>query len=297
MVEVCSGSDRIRLELTKMAFDPDMTSTTAAALTSPAAFFAWCLHSVDQDKIPFRANYPQYFATPNSASYLWRTYDRRLSEVIELVRPGLRVLEIGCGIGSDLHWLALHGAKVTGIDVKSEWTDAAQLLTKHVCATLAPVTVDIQRINLLDLSDAQYDLIYMKDTFHHLEPRDRIVAKIASLLARGGKVVIVEPNAWNPAIQFKMFRIRGFNTIVEKIDKATGEHFIYGNERLVSGSSIARNFELHGIKGSSRLFRLLPTAFASNSLLVGLANLMEKLRLEPLLVPICIHSVYCGTKS
>jgi 2-polyprenyl-3-methyl-5-hydroxy-6-metoxy-1,4-benzoquinol methylase len=277
--------------------DTKMPYLEATALASPAAFFAWCLHSVDQDKIPFRANYPQYFAAPDSATYLWRTYDRRLFEVIKEVRLGLRVLEIGCGIGSDLHWLALHGAKVTGIDVKSEWTDAAQLLTKHVCAKLAPVTVDIKRINLLDLPHEVYDLIYMKDTFHHLEPRDKIVAKIASLLAPGGKVVIVEPNAWNPAIQFKMFRIRGFNTIVQKLDKATGEHFIYGNERLVSGASIARSFASHGVKGSSRLFRLLPTALSSNSLLVGLANLVEKLGVEPVLVPICIHSVYCGSKS
>jgi 2-polyprenyl-3-methyl-5-hydroxy-6-metoxy-1,4-benzoquinol methylase len=280
-----------------LKMDVKMPSLEAAALASPAGFFAWCLHSVDQDRIPFRANYPQYFSAPKSAAYLWRTYDRRLTEVINLVRPGLRVLEIGCGIGADLHWLALHGASVTGIDVKSEWTDAAQLLTKHVCATLAPVTVDIQRINLLDLSDKQYDLIYMKDTFHHLEPRAQIVAKIASLLAPGGKVVIVEPNAWNPAIQYKMFRIRGFKTIIEKVDKATGERFIYGNERLVSGSSIARDFALHGVRGSFRLFRLLPTALSSNSLLVRMAEVIEKSGLESLLLPICIHSVYCGTKS
>jgi len=143
----------------------------------------------------------------------------------------------------------------------------------------------------------RYDLIYMKDTFHHLEPRDRIVAKIASLLAPGGKVVIIEPNAWNPAIQYKMFLIRGFNTIIEKIDKATGEHFIYGNERLVSGGSIAQSFETYGVKGGSRLFRLVPTALASKSAVVGFANLLETLRIEPLLVPMCIHSVYCGTKT
>jgi 2-polyprenyl-3-methyl-5-hydroxy-6-metoxy-1,4-benzoquinol methylase len=272
-----------------------MNSVEQSALASPAAFFEWCLHSVDQDKIPFRANYPQYFSS--SAAYLWRAYDRRLADVVALVRPGLRVLEIGCGVGSDLHWLALRGADVTGIDVKSEWTDAARELTQHVREKIGPVSVRIERINLLDLPDAQYDLIYMKDTFHHLEPRDQIVAKIASLLAPGGKIVIVEPNAWNPAIQYKMFRIRGFRTIIDKVDKATGERFIYGNERLVTGGAIASAFARYGVKGSSRLFRLVPTALASNSLFVGVANLLEKLRIESLLVPACIHSVYSGTKS
>ncbi|MFT4276130.1 MAG: class I SAM-dependent methyltransferase [Rhodopseudomonas sp.] len=275
-----------------------MRSPEAAVLTTPAAFFEWCLRTAPDD-IPFRANYPQYYALTNSADYLWRTYDRRLSDIVALVRPELRVLEIGCGIGADLHWLALKGANVTGIDVKSEWTDAARKLTDHVRSSFGrdDLAVDIRRINLLDLPDDQYDLIYMKDTFHHLEPRDQIVAKIAALLAPGGKVVIVEPNAWNPAIQYKMFRIRGFNTIIEKTDKATGEHFIYGNERLVSGGAIASSFASHGVEGGSRLFRLIPTALASKPVLVGVANLLESLRIEPLLVPLCIHSVYCGTKT
>ena len=268
-----------------------------AILTGPGEFFYWCMHSVDQEKIPFRANYPQYFALSDSASYLWRTYDRRLSDIVKLVRPGLRVLEIGCGIGADLRWLALGGAVVTGIDVKSEWTTAARHLTHHVSEMIGPVTVDIRRINLLDLPDAQFDLIYMKDTFHHLEPREQIVGKIAALLAPGGSVVIVEPNAYNPLIQFKMFRIRGFNTIVEKIDKATGEHFIYGNERLVGGRAIVRSFSHHGIEGSSRLFRLIPTSLASRPWLVRLADLLEAAHLESLLVPLCIHSVYHGTRS
>lgn len=284
-----------KVELLPWIWDPKMNSVGKSVLSSPAAFFEWCLHSVDQEKVPFRANYPQYFSS--SAPYLWRAYDRRLSDVIALVRPGLRVLEIGCGIGSDLHWLALRGADVTGIDVKSEWTEAARQLTQHVRDKIRPVTVRIERINLLDLPSAQYDLIYMKDTFHHLEPRDQIVAKIASLLAPGGRIVIVEPNAWNPAIQYKMFRIRGFNTIIDKIDKATGERFVYGNERLVTGGAIASAFARYGIKGSTRLFRLVPTALASNSFLVKVANLLEKFRIEALLVPACIHSVYSGTKS
>lgn len=137
----------------------------------------------------------------------------------------------------------------------------------------------------------------MKDTFHHLEPREQIVGKIAALLAPGGRVVIVEPNALNPLIQFKMFRIRGFNTIVEKIDKATGEHFIYGNERLVGGHTIVRLFSRHGVEGSSRLFRLIPTSLAKRLWLVRLADLLEAAHLESLLVPACIHSVYYGTKS
>ena len=56
----------------------------------------------------------------------------------------------------------------------------------------------------------------MKDTFHHLEPREDILCKINKLLNKNGKVIIIEPNALNPMIQYQMFKIRGFKTIIEK---------------------------------------------------------------------------------
>jgi 2-polyprenyl-3-methyl-5-hydroxy-6-metoxy-1,4-benzoquinol methylase len=157
-----------------------------SATASPGKFFEWCMTHADTKDVPFRANYPQYFANAGEADYLWRSYDRRLDDIIPFARPGVRVLEIGCGIGADLHWLALAGADATGIDVKSEWITAARSLTQTVRQHFGPVKVDIRRINLLDLGDEQFDLIYMKDTFHHLEPRVDIVDKIARLLAPGG---------------------------------------------------------------------------------------------------------------
>jgi SAM-dependent methyltransferase len=263
---------------------------------TPSTFFAWCIRTTDGRGIPFRENYPQY-ASAQSSNYLWESYDKRLADIIQLNRPGLRVLEVGCGIGADLHWLALHGARAVGIDVKSEWTAAAQRLSKHVAIELAPVTVDIRRVNVLDMPfDEKFDVIYMKDTFHHLEPRPQIVAKLASLLADGGHIVIVEPNAWNPLIQLKMFRIRGLNTITEKTDTATGEKFSYGNERLVSGGTMTRLFRDVGVAGSTRLFRLVPTALAMNETVVRMARRLERHRVDALFAPACIHCVYRGQR-
>lgn len=250
----------------------------------------------DSSEVPFRRNYAQYFASAGRADYLWRSYDRRLVDIVPFARPGVRVLEIGCGIGADLHWFALRGAEATGIDVKSEWTTAAQHLTSIVRKHFGEVKVDIRRTNLLALGDEQFDLIYMKDTFHHLEPRDAIVSKIAALLAPAGRIVIVEPNAWNPMIQYKMFSIRGFRTIIEKIDTATGEHFIYGNERLVTGGQLERLFKRVAIQGRSRRFRLLPTALTSNPALVRIADAMEQSGADSILVPLAIHCVYVGNK-
>ena len=48
----------------------------------------------------------------------------------------------------------------------------------------------------LDLDGQQFDFIFMKDVFHHLEPRKQIVKKIGEILAPGGSILIIEPNFW-----------------------------------------------------------------------------------------------------
>jgi SAM-dependent methyltransferase len=267
-----------------------------AMFPTPSSFFAWCIETTANiPDIPFHANYPQYCRAQTS-TYLWETYDRRLADITALRLSGLRVLEVGCGIGADLHWLALQGARAVGIDVKSEWVAAAKALSEHVTRELAPVAVDIRRTNLLDMPESEtFDLIYMKDTFHHLEPRAEIVRKLASLLSPDGAIVIIEPNAWNVLIQLKMFRIRGFRTVVEKIDTATGERFQYGNERLVSGAALRRLFRDVGIVGSTRLLRLVPTALSENRIAVALGRKLESM--ETLLAPALVHCVYMGRRS
>lgn len=269
---------------------------TTEIIASPSKCFEWCLEHADTPAVPFRSNYPQYYTNVGTADYLWHTYNRRLADIIPLVTPGARVLEIGCGIGADLHWVALRGARATGIDVKSEWVSAARQLTEIVRKHFREVTVDVQRVNLLDIGSEQFDLIYMKDTFHHLEPRRIIVSKLSDLLAPNGRIVIIEPNGWNPFIQYKMFKIRGLRTVIEKIDAATGERFIYGNERLLAGGTLERLFRSVGIEGKSRRLRLLPTALARRPALVRVADVMERMGLDTVLAPLAIHCVYVGEK-
>lgn len=267
----------------------------------PSDVFRWALSTHGDVGAPYLAladAYRQYaHAADGLQSYLWRHYDRRLAPLTPLLRPGARVLEVGVGYGVDLSWAALSGADMLGIDVKSPFADAAERLTgliaEHFGASRRPT---LKRINLLDLpEDAPFDVIYMKEVFHHLEPRAEIVRKIAALLRPGGHVVIMEPNAWNPAIQWRLFRIRGLNTVQTKTDPETGETFVYGNERIVTGRSITRAFARVGVQGSGDYHRILPTS------MVGAAIAKPMSSLEPLFEralpwPACIHYTWCGQR-
>lgn len=268
----------------------------------PSQLFRWCLAntSTGNETYSYEVCFPQYLAAANGDGYLWGSYDRRLQDLTDRVGQGtpLRVLEVGCGFGHDLLWTALAGAHAVGIDVNSDFVDIARRTRAHVERLVGhAVDADIRRTNLLEMSGEVFDLIYMKDVFHHLEPRDEIVARLVDLLAPGGQIVIVEPNAWNPLIQLQMFRIRGFNTLIEKTDAATGERFQFGNERLVTGGSLRRLFARAGLRGQCRHIRFLPTKFSGHRLMAGVAGGLERLGLERLLRPACIHSIYSGCKA
>lgn len=268
----------------------------------PSKLFRWCLANIStgNETFSYKDCFPQYFAAVDIDGYLWRSYDRRLQALVGLIDEGrpLRVLEVGCGFGHDLLWTALAGAQVVGIDVNSDFVDITRRTKKQIESYVGhAIDADIRRTNLMEMSGEAFDLIYMKDVFHHLEPRDEIVARLVDLLAPGGHILIVEPNAWNPLIQLQMFQIRGFNTIIEKMDAATGEPFMFGNERLVTGASLQRLFSHAGVRGESRLIRFLPTKLSGHLWMVRVADGLERMGLERLLRPACIHSIYFGCRE
>lgn len=137
----------------------------------------------------------------------------------------------------------------------------------------------------------------MKDTLHHLEPREKVVARLSVLLAPSGNIVIVEPNAWNPLIQLQLRRIQGFRAVVEKTDAATGERFVFGNERLVTGVRMRSLFKREDIHRKSKTIRFLSTKLSRHPLLVRIALALERIHLEPVLCPLCIYTIYVGRKE
>lgn len=269
----------------------------------PSQLFRWCLvnTSSEHEIFSYETCFPAYLAIAEADGYLWRSYDRRLEPLINEVGRGAspRILEVGCGFGHDLIWTAQAGALAVGIDVNSAFVDIAKRTKVAVEMQIGrSIDVDIRCCNLLAMPEEErFDLIYMKDVFHHLEPRKEIVAQLGSLLAPGGAIIIVEPNAWNPLIQLQMFRIRGFRTVVEKTDASTGERFLFGNERLVTGGRLSHLFSRVGVHGRSKNIRFLPTKLSAQPLMARMALGFERMGLEPVFWPACIHTFMSGVKN
>ena len=226
---------------------------------------------------------------------LRRVYDRQLEEIMNLVaataRP--RVLEVGSGCGTESLWFSLNGATVTSIDIKQDRLAVARerqsLLEGFVGHKL---DCQFERKSLLDVDgNSKYDLIWVQQTFHHLEPRAECVAAIVRLLRPGGAVVMSEVNAWNPLVQLMLLRRRGLKTIVEFSD-VDGRRMAYGNERILTASSLGRWFQRFGLsKGTSAYYRLLPSHPVFDRL-----DLLERCLSGRILKPLYTHYNFVAWK-
>ncbi len=113
---------------------------------------------------------------------------RRLTGTL---RPGVRVLDVGSGIGgAAFHLARTYGAKVTGIDLAEEM-----------------VAIALDRAGKLGISDEvkfilgdvletpfpeKFDLVWSRDALMHIPDKPRLFARLHGLLADGGRVVITD---------------------------------------------------------------------------------------------------------
>jgi len=102
------------------------------------------------------------------------------------LHPGMRVLEVGCGLGGTARYLALeHGCRVVGIDLTREYVDAA--------AALAELTglggqVEFRRASALDIpfSNEYFDVAWTEHVQMNIPDKRRFYKEIARILAPSG---------------------------------------------------------------------------------------------------------------
>jgi SAM-dependent methyltransferase len=102
------------------------------------------------------------------------------------LRPG-RALDLGCGEGADVVWLARQGWQVTAVDISGV---ALARAAEH--AAEAGVTIDFQQRDLAEsFPDGKYDLISAQFLHSWAEfDREKILRSAAEAVAPGGILLI-----------------------------------------------------------------------------------------------------------
>jgi 2-polyprenyl-3-methyl-5-hydroxy-6-metoxy-1,4-benzoquinol methylase len=112
---------------------------------------------------------------------------------------GKRVLEVGCGIGTDSINFARAGAELTAVDLSGE--------SLHVAKQRATVMgvedrIEFVQANAEELTSAvsggEYDLIYSFGVIHHTPRPEAALAEMRKLAAPGGtlKVMVYHRRSW-----------------------------------------------------------------------------------------------------
>lgn len=123
------------------------------------------------------------------------TAARHLAHFERYFDPGLPLVDLGCGNGTQTRYLAGHYRHVVGVDLAHAAVARAGRDDPHGLAAyqqLDAVDTDAVRALHEELGDAN---VYMRCVLHQCEPADRsrLVDGIATLTGQRGRAFVVEP--------------------------------------------------------------------------------------------------------
>lgn len=104
---------------------------------------------------------------------------------------GERVLEVGCGTGSDLLQFARHGALATGIDITAKHLE----LAKQRVGGLA--TVQYGDACAIPFEDNTFDYVYSHGVIHHMDRPELASREILRVLKPGGRFNVQVYAKWS----------------------------------------------------------------------------------------------------
>lgn len=109
-----------------------------------------------------------------------------------LLKPGDRILEIGCGIGAVVNELAGQGYHVTG-------TDISQVAIEYGLAKYGDLDLQVQPAEELAFADGQFDVVLSFDLFEHIARIDRHISEVHRVLKPRGYYLFQTPNKYSNA--------------------------------------------------------------------------------------------------
>ena len=140
---------------------------------------------------------------------------------------GLKVLEIGCGLGTDGAQFAKAGADYTGVDL----TEAAvELARKRFEISGLPGRFQTADAESLEFADESFDLVYSHGVLHHTPDTVRAVREIHRVLRPGGRAVVMlyHRDSYNYRVNISVLRRAGARLLksesgIRLVNRITGE--------------------------------------------------------------------------
>merc|ERR1712156_568645 len=108
------------------------------------------------------------------------------------LKPGMKVLDIGCGIGGSAFYMARnYMVDVNGIDLSTNMIAIADDYRKEMEPAVKHRTqFYVEDALSMDYPDNFYDVVYSRDTILHIPEKNELFAKFLQTLKPGGRLLI-----------------------------------------------------------------------------------------------------------
>lgn len=140
---------------------------------------------------------------------------------------GQRVLEIGCGLGTDGAQFAQAGADYTGVDLTEAAVDLAR---KRFELFDLPGTFQTADAENLPFPDGSFDLVYSHGVLHHTPDTRKAIQEVHRVLRPNGRarVMLYHRGSYNYRINISLLRRAGAHLLktetgIKLVNRITGE--------------------------------------------------------------------------
>ena len=112
---------------------------------------------------------------------------------INMLRPGDKILEIGCGIGTVVHELSSKGHDIVGIDISGEAIEYGR-------KKYGDIRLEVQAAEILPYEDESFNVVLSFDLFEHIAAIDKHISEVRRVLRPGGYYLFQTPNKYSNII-------------------------------------------------------------------------------------------------
>jgi ubiquinone/menaquinone biosynthesis C-methylase UbiE len=191
---------------------------------------------VQQDKQEEIAFFDGHAAADDYNVFAPEASARLVDAFVELsgLKPGARVVDLGCGSGTFTALLARKGYDCVGLDISAKLIAVG----RGKYPGIEFVEGDIER---LPFPDASFDGVLLSGVVHHFPDPSRCAAEAARVLRPQGRFVAFDPNRLNPFMWLYRDRASPFYSPLG----------VTANERPVIAREVAAVFERAGFVASS----------------------------------------------
>jgi SAM-dependent methyltransferase len=131
------------------------------------------------------------------------TYERYIQMLLDLIgfREGIKVLDVGCGVGAEIIELSYLGANCFGLDADKDRIRLINHIRDEFGLSATGVHGDAC---YLPFNDEAFDVVMSFEFFEHVRDLDAAMKEQIRVLKRGGRLVIEQGNLLNPFTVFDL---------------------------------------------------------------------------------------------